>query len=663
MLGWGSVLPAQSLPPRISEGSVTEAAQFMKMVAPGSIATVFGANFSDGILEADSIPLPLELGGVRVEVNGVPAPLYFVSGTQINFQIPFETQLGQASVVVFSDGVASEPEPVEVKAYVPAAFKNSATGEAIVVVAGSAELIRAENPAVAGQVVTVFMNGYGRLDNPPATGAPAPVNPLARTIAVPRVTLGEQEVTVFYAGLTPGLVGLGQLDLGLPTELPEGLESNLPLSIDFDGFAAPIEDLPVELPAPPAPDVGIEITNIAPQPVFPGDSFRVDYMLVTPTGYAGDAEVVFFLQLENSFTTLERFTVELTGVDVALSRELMTRETMFPGSYILQGSVEIPGDGNPSNDNFTVEEPFIIEALSGEPHDIGVEITSVTPSEIAPGDTLTFEYTLLNLTGYSGPVDVTFQLSTSSFGRVLLTEEVTLNGEAREIVREVATPADLQIDTFRPVMRVAIENDTAPANNIVVFREVDIVVTAASQVTTLGEGLGDPPPVGELTEGNLSEWQLEAYRGNLPVNPGVRLGDGAAPVAGRSFLTGVAPWADRLVLRYPRSVALETNWDLSNRRSLEFWLSLSSNTSLRKGHPRIVLRSAHGSRVLTLVKQRDWTSDFFQRLSAPLAGDANWTVTNHATFDSGQVIAFELDFQFDKPGAVVVNLDGVQFTQ
>jgi hypothetical protein len=212
-------------------------------------------------------------------------------------------------------------------------------------------------------------------------------------------------------------------------------------------------------------------------------------------------------------------------------------------------------------------------------------------------------------------------------------------------------------------MRVAIENDTAPANNIVVFREVEIVVAAPSQVTTLGEGLGDPPPVGELTEGNLSEWQLEAYRGNLPVNPGVRLGDGAPPVAGRSFLTGVAPWADRLVLRYPRSVVLKTNWDLSNRKSLEFWLSLSSNTSLRKGQPRIVLRSAHGSRVLTLVKQKDWTSNFFQRLSAPLAGDANWTVTNHGAFDSRQVTAFELDFQFDKPGTVVVNLDGVQFTQ
>jgi len=70
LLGWGSVLSAQSLPPRISEGGVTEAAQFMQMVAPGSIATVFGANFAGGIFKADSIPLPLQLGGVQEPGDG-----------------------------------------------------------------------------------------------------------------------------------------------------------------------------------------------------------------------------------------------------------------------------------------------------------------------------------------------------------------------------------------------------------------------------------------------------------------------------------------------------------------------------------------------------------------------------------------------------------------
>ncbi len=549
-------------------------------------------------------------------------------------------------------------------AYTPAAFKNPATGEAIVVINGTSRLINAENPAVAGQILTVFMNGYGTLDNPPATGAASSADPLARTVAVPRVTLGGQEVTVYYAGLTPGLVGLGQLDLGLPSELSESFQSTLPLSIDFDGFAAPVEDLPVDLPAPPGPDVGIEITNVAPRSIFPGGSFEVEYALRNLSGYEGEAEVIFFLQLGNTATTLARFTVELTGFDLALSRELTTFRTMFPGSYTLQGQVEIPGDSDPSNDRFTVEEPFILEAASGDPHDIGVEVTNVSPAQISPGNTLTFEYTLLNLSEYSGPVMVTYQLSTSSIGRILLTEQVTLEGAPREIVREVVTPENLPLDTYRPVMRVEIENDTDPTNNLVVFRGVEIVVTAA-QSLTLSQAVGEPPPIRDLTEGNLSEWQLEAYRGMTPVNPGVRLGgDRLAPMTGESFLAGVAPTANRLTLRYPRKAALEINWDLSTSRTLQFWLSLDSNTSLQNGHPRVILRSPGGSRMLTFVgqfEQQDRTWKLFQRISAPLAGDAHWTVREWGEFDSRQVTSFEFDFQFSEPGGVAVNLDGAQF--
>ena len=57
----------------------------------------------------------------------------------------------------------------------------------------------------------------------------------------------------------------------------------------------------------------------------------------------------------------------------------------------------------------------MIEAAGGEPHNVGVEITNVTPQRLRRA-MLTFEYKLLNLTGYTGPVAVTFQLSTSSPG-------------------------------------------------------------------------------------------------------------------------------------------------------------------------------------------------------------------------------------------------------
>lgn len=660
-LACGPAAWAQTVP-TINPGGIAEAAQYMPMAAPGSIATLFGQFLAGGTFQADTIPLPTELGSVQVEVNGVPAPLYFVSNGQINFQIPFETQTGTANVVVIRNGVEGPAEPIQVKDYVPAAFKNQNTGEAIVVENATGQLISAQNPAVAGQIVRVYMNGYGVLDHPPATGAASPSDPLARTAAVPRVTLGDQDVTVYYAGLTPGLVGLGQLDLGLPAELPGSLRKTLPLTIDFDGFVAPLEDLPVELPAPAAPDVGIEITNVTPQSVLPGGSFRVDYTLRNPTGYTGEATVSFFLRLDNTYTTLERFTAELSGVDLALSRELMIRDTMFPGSYELQGSVEIAGDGNSANDVFVVAEPFVIEAAGGDPHDIGVTITSVTPSTIEPGATLTFTYTLLNLTGYSGPVDVTFQLSTSSSGRVLMTEQVMLSGVEREIVREAPTPQDLPADTYRPIMRVAIENDTDPSNNTAVLFDAPIVVTAPATLTS-NAAPGVPPPFGDLAEGNLSQWELEAYRGGLPVNPGVRLGGGSAAVAGGSFLTAVASAADRLVLRYPRAAALQVNWDLSQRRALELWVSLGGNQALRGGSPRVALRSAAGRRTLTLAEASDGGASLFRRFCVPLAGDGQWIAVDEGAFDIGRVTAFELDFELSRPGQAEVNVDGVQLTQ
>jgi len=237
---------------------------------------------------------------------------------------------------------------------------------------------------------------------------------------------------------------------------------------------APVED---ELPDPPGPDVGIEITNVNPMSILPGASFEVDYTLLNLSGYVGEAEVIFYLQLGTNFTTLARFDVEFAGSALVLSRELTTPSSMFPGSYAFHGQVDIPNDVDRSNDVFTVEEPFILEAAGGEPHDIGVQITGVSPGQIAPGDTLTFEFTLLNLTEYSGPVTVNFNLGGPSFGRFLLTEEVNMAGEPRDLVREVATPADLQPETYVPIIRVEIENDIDPTNNIAVFGGNVIVAT------------------------------------------------------------------------------------------------------------------------------------------------------------------------------------------
>ncbi len=70
----------------------------------GAIATIFGTNLANATASAKVVPLPLELGGTAVMVGGVAAPLFYVSPTQINFQVP-----ANGSVVVSTAAGNSAP--------------------------------------------------------------------------------------------------------------------------------------------------------------------------------------------------------------------------------------------------------------------------------------------------------------------------------------------------------------------------------------------------------------------------------------------------------------------------------------------------------------------------------------------------------------------------
>lgn len=74
-------------------------------IAADSIATIFGTGLAPQTVTNTSNPPPTTLGGVTVSVidsKGVrrPAPLFFVSSSQINFAVPAETALGDAQVVI-----------------------------------------------------------------------------------------------------------------------------------------------------------------------------------------------------------------------------------------------------------------------------------------------------------------------------------------------------------------------------------------------------------------------------------------------------------------------------------------------------------------------------------------------------------------------------------
>jgi uncharacterized protein (TIGR03437 family) len=81
-----------------ASGSVLAGGGNAATLAPGTIISIKGANLSDNTAVAVSqpsyspnlAPLPLQLGGVEVYIDGIRAPIQAVSPTQIDVQVPFE---------------------------------------------------------------------------------------------------------------------------------------------------------------------------------------------------------------------------------------------------------------------------------------------------------------------------------------------------------------------------------------------------------------------------------------------------------------------------------------------------------------------------------------------------------------------------------------------
>src|SRR5262249_16913131 len=76
-------------------------------LAPESIVSAFGSNLATTAALATNLPLPTTLGGTTVMVNGRAAQLFFVSPTQINYQIPLETLAGIPAPITIVSGDGS----------------------------------------------------------------------------------------------------------------------------------------------------------------------------------------------------------------------------------------------------------------------------------------------------------------------------------------------------------------------------------------------------------------------------------------------------------------------------------------------------------------------------------------------------------------------------
>jgi len=116
-------------------------------------------------------------------------PLTYVSATQINAQVPYDTPLSVQEVVVRSDGATSPIATVNVAPVAPGIFQFGANRA--VVQNDDYSVNTADNPAKTGSYVIAYLTGAGEVGNPVATGMPA---------------------SAAFAGLTPSFVGLTQVN-------------------------------------------------------------------------------------------------------------------------------------------------------------------------------------------------------------------------------------------------------------------------------------------------------------------------------------------------------------------------------------------------------------------------------------------------------------------
>ncbi len=146
-------------------------------LAPGGMASLFGSNLADTTMEASSFPLPRELGGVQLKINGAPVPLFFVSPSQINFQVPFGLTGFSASVEIekktAGGTVVSAAAALSLATGAPGIFTAGGTGRGRgIVTHADFTPVTPESPAKSGETLSVFVTGLGTVDHPVTDGEP-----------------------------------------------------------------------------------------------------------------------------------------------------------------------------------------------------------------------------------------------------------------------------------------------------------------------------------------------------------------------------------------------------------------------------------------------------------------------------------------------------------
>jgi uncharacterized protein (TIGR03437 family) len=203
-------------------------------LALGELITLYGTGLSDVTLSTPGgQAFPTSLGDVSVTIDGFKCPINYVSPTQLSVVVPFElasVRSVYANIQVTNKGTTSNVVQMYYQDTAPGAFSQNQNGIGFAAAehAASGQPLDSGNPAQPGEYISLYLTGLGTVTPAVPDGALGPTGPFSTVdvwtndeLTVQFNDYGTNSVgnqgVIQFAGLAPGLAGLYQINVQVPS--------------------------------------------------------------------------------------------------------------------------------------------------------------------------------------------------------------------------------------------------------------------------------------------------------------------------------------------------------------------------------------------------------------------------------------------------------------
>jgi uncharacterized protein (TIGR03437 family) len=204
------------------------------LVAPSELISIYGIGIGPTTAQNGQVQngaFTSSLQGYQVLFDGIPAPLLYLSATQINAVVPSEVAgLDTTHLQLVTPSGTADGPTLALRPALPYIFQSNTSGLAAAL-NQDGTVNSPQNPAKPGSIVSIFASGGGTsplLSDGMLAGAAEP------SIFPVSILTQFYSLEVLYAGVAPGLVaGVMQVNFRLPDPLP--FSNNLPVQLEVAG--------------------------------------------------------------------------------------------------------------------------------------------------------------------------------------------------------------------------------------------------------------------------------------------------------------------------------------------------------------------------------------------------------------------------------------------